>query len=102
MCAAKRSAVAGRCGGESKISKVFRDGFPPSKSNASSLGWSARDRGVLEGGKTSANLAATVEVLLTLGGAFCRQACVNSYAGQQATGVPLCRCESMRPAQAVS
>lgn len=58
MRAAKRSAVAGLCGGECKFSKVIRDGFPPSLSNPSSLFWSAKDRGVCEGGKTSANLAA--------------------------------------------
>jgi len=45
-------------GGESNFSKVIRDGFPPAKQRASSLFWSAKDRGVFAGGKTSANLAA--------------------------------------------
>jgi len=58
MRAAQRSAVAGRCGGESKFSKVH-DGFPPPRGQVVLLiilDGLGRGRG-REGG-TKANLAA--------------------------------------------
>ena len=70
MRAAKRSAVAGRCGGELKFSKVIRAGFPPSASTTSSIFWSAKDRGETEGGKTAANLAAILCRAVTLQSSF--------------------------------
>lgn len=58
----------------------------PQNKQTSSIIWSARDDGGSGGKKTSANLAAILEVLLTLDVGFWRQACKTFAAGQQTTG----------------
>lgn len=58
MRAAKRSAVAGRFGGECRFSKVIRDGVLPPEKTAPSIFWSAREDWGSGGKKTSANLTA--------------------------------------------